>query len=430
VIDSVKELPDYPSRTLYTTWDLSFMQIKQQNARAANLLRFLAYLDHQDIWYEFLHGGQGGDQSPWFTELASDEFVFEDAMQTLTRYCLVESHHQTRSYSLHMCVHDWTLTGLNTQIDTTQYWLAFDCLASHISLDDWDNLSALRYRRFVPHAVRLMHERFQKSQQELLQYKLTEMYVVARLLKEQVQYKAAERMYERALAGYEKALGPDHTSTLDTVNNLGILYRDRGKLAEAEQMYKRALAGKEKALGPDHTSTLKTVNNLGILYRDQGKLAEAEQMYERALAGKEKALGPDHTSTLDTVNNLGILYRDQGKLAEAKQMYERALAGYEKASLSHTIAALNVVRNLGVLYRDQAKKEQAKEMFQRAVLGRAKVLGPRHPHTLEVINYLRQLDVEVTENERQNTDVGHNPSRKRDRWKNILRLKSSKAGHT
>jgi hypothetical protein len=106
-------------------------------------------------------------------------------------------------------------------------------------------------------------------------------------------------------------------------------------------------------------------------------------------------------------------------------MYERALAGYEKASLSYTITALNTVRNLGVLYRDQAKMEQAKKMFQRAVRGREKVLGPHHLHIL-VINYLRQLDVEVTESEGQNTDVGHNPSRKRDRWKNPLRLKNVK----
>jgi hypothetical protein len=34
-------------------------------------------------------------------------------------------------------------------------------------------------------------------------------------------------------------------------------------------MYVRALAGRKKALRPDHTSTLSTVNNLGILYRDQ-----------------------------------------------------------------------------------------------------------------------------------------------------------------
>jgi hypothetical protein len=63
-------------------------------------------------------------------------------------------------------------------------------------------------------------------------------------------------MYLHVLSGYTKALGPDHTSTLLTVNNLGNLYGDQGKLAEAEQMYVRALTGKEKGLGPDHTSTL------------------------------------------------------------------------------------------------------------------------------------------------------------------------------
>ncbi|CAG8884732.1 unnamed protein product, partial [Penicillium egyptiacum] len=61
----------------------------------------------------------------------------------------------------------------------------------------------------------------------------------------------------------------------------------QGKLDEAEQIYIRALAGYEKALGPNHTSTLRTVDNLGVLYASQGKLDEAEQMHIRALAGKE-----------------------------------------------------------------------------------------------------------------------------------------------
>jgi tetratricopeptide (TPR) repeat protein len=72
-------------------------------------------------------------------------------------------------------------------------------------------------------------------------------------------------------------------------------------------MYRRALKEREKALGPEHTSTLDTVNNLGILYRDQGKLAEAELIFQRALKEREKALGPEHKSTLDMVNNLGTL---------------------------------------------------------------------------------------------------------------------------
>jgi hypothetical protein len=44
-------------------------------------------------------------------------------------------------------------------------------------------------------------------------------------------------------------------------------------LAKVEAMCQRALAGYEKAIGPDHTSMLSTV---GLLYLNQGKLAEAE----------------------------------------------------------------------------------------------------------------------------------------------------------
>ena len=75
-------------------------------------------------------------------------------------------------------------------------------------------------------------------------------------------------------------------------------------------MFQRALAGNEKALGPDYTSTLGTIHNPGILYRDQGKLAKAEQIFQRVLAGNEKVLSLNYISTLLIVYNLGILYRD------------------------------------------------------------------------------------------------------------------------
>jgi hypothetical protein len=49
----------------------------------------------------------------------------------------------------------------------------------------------------------------------------------------------------RPKLGYEKAWRPDHTSTLDldTVNDLGILYKDQGKLDEAEKMCQRSGPG-------------------------------------------------------------------------------------------------------------------------------------------------------------------------------------------
>ena len=44
-------------------------------------------------------------------------------------------------------------------------------------------------------------------------------------------------------------------------------------------MYNQALQGLEEALGLKHTSTLLMVNNLGLLYKNQGRLAEVEAMY-------------------------------------------------------------------------------------------------------------------------------------------------------
>jgi hypothetical protein len=53
------------------------------------------------------------------------------------------------------------------------------------------------------------------------------------------QNKAAKQMYARALVGKEKVLGREPSSTQDTVNSPGNLYRDQGKMAGAEEMFKR-----------------------------------------------------------------------------------------------------------------------------------------------------------------------------------------------
>ena len=97
-------------------------------------------------------------------------------------------------------------------------------------------------------------------------------------------------MYQRALNRYEKALGPEHTWTLDIVNSLGKVYLDQGKLVEAEMIYQRALDG-YKALGLTNTRTVHVAGILGNLYkRNQRKKAEMET-----------ALGSEHTSTLNTI---------------------------------------------------------------------------------------------------------------------------------
>ena len=56
---------------------------------------------------------------------------------------------------------------------------------------------------------------------------------------------------------------------VDTMDALASVRRDQGRHEEAAELYERALAGQEKTLGPEHESTLLTVGNLAGLHRQQ-----------------------------------------------------------------------------------------------------------------------------------------------------------------
>lgn len=389
------QLQEYQNRTLYTTWNLTYSRLESYDLSAAKTLRLLAYFDNQEIWFRLLHMGLT-DQSQlpeWLTEIAADSVEFENVMSTLVDYCLLEAHPARGSYSIHNCVHDWTLAELNQVVDQQLYWYVVDCVMGNIDQNDWGSLGQLRYARLTRHALRCTHSRFQShgGLNDGILDSWDELLWIAQMLKDQDKLVAAEQMYTRALAGQEKALGSDQISTLDTVNNLGNLYTHQNKLDEAELMYRRALNGYDKILGSDHVSTLMTVVNLGIWYKKQGKLNEAEQLYKRALVGYDKNLGSNDALTLSALNNLGNLYTDQDKPDEAERMFLRVLAGREKVLGQNHTSTLDAVNNLGALYHRQGKQDQAEQMYIRALAGYEKTLGKDHSSTQRATRNLASL---------------------------------------
>ncbi|KAI8948859.1 hypothetical protein F4801DRAFT_591546 [Xylaria longipes] len=373
---STPSLGSYQDRTLCSTWELSYIQIQKQHPLAAHLLRWWAYFDNEDIWFELLQP-RSVDGPAWIYELGN-ELDFNNAMGMLHDYGFVEPHISSldligsRGYSIHACVHAWSVYVLNADWDINLTKLTVRCVASRVPNHD-EHQFWLFQRRLLSHAI--MCSASIPDDDHGMEWAF---HSLGNLYSDQGRLLEAEDMYLRALQGKEKAWGPDHTSTLNTVNNLGLLYMDQGRLREAEDMYLRALQGKEKAWGPDHTSTLDTVNNLGLLYMDQGRLREVEDMYLRALRGKEKAWGPDHTLTLNMVNNLGNLYAIQGRLLETEDMYLRALRGKEKAWGPDHTSTLDTVNNLGLLYKNQGRLLEAEDMFLRALRGYEKATGPRN----------------------------------------------------
>jgi len=73
-------------------------------------------------------------------------------------------------------------------------------------------------------------------------------------------------------------------------------------------LFEQTLTASERALGPDHLSTLASRNSLALAYQQAGRQGEAISLFEQALAGYERILGPDHPQTLQTRSNLAKAY--------------------------------------------------------------------------------------------------------------------------
>jgi len=267
----MKKRADYPDWTIVTTWQISYDEVERRDIRAAKLLRLWGYLDNQELWYQLLKWPRWANPSPdWLQKITSTEISFLATIGTLLDFSLIEQNDNTETYSMHAVVHDWIQASSDMRRDDSVLKIAITTIGLAVPTQFARDAPAIQ-RRLLPHLI------------QLLNY----------------------WSHITDLQGYI-----DETIYLSSLQMLGELCRDQGKLIEAKQMYQRALQSSEKMLGEEHILMLRIVNNLGLLYNDQGKLTEAERMYQRALEGKEKTLGLDYISTLNTIHNLGILYKD------------------------------------------------------------------------------------------------------------------------
>ncbi|HLA26546.1 MAG TPA: tetratricopeptide repeat protein [Syntrophales bacterium] len=204
-------------------------------------------------------------------------------------------------------------------------------------------------------------------------------------------YDKAEPLYQRSLAIREKALGPDHPDTASSLNNLATFYLNLGAYEKAEPLYQRSLAISEKALGSEHPDTASSLQGLATLYVNLGAYDKAEPLLRRSLAIKERALGPDHPHTATSLNNLASLYYSMGVYDKAEPLYQRSLAIREKALGQDHLDTASSLNNLATLYLNLGAYDKAEPLYQRSLVIREKALGPDHLDTATSLNSLASL---------------------------------------
>jgi tetratricopeptide (TPR) repeat protein len=168
-----------------------------------------------------------------------------------------------------------------------------------------------------------------------------------------------------ALAMNEKALGPEHPDTAQSLNNLALPLHAQGNLAGAKPLYERALAIREKALGPEHPDTAQSLNNVATLLKDQGDFAGARPLFERALAIQEKVLGPEHPNTNAARGNLARLLLMSHQPSQARALSEAALTAHDKVLGRDHASTKNSARVTADALEALGRTEDAKALRER-----------------------------------------------------------------
>jgi len=248
------------SLNLLTTWEMSLqlLGVGEQAAELEKVITLFAFFNPVNIG-ERLFNNDADDGNPTSSPMSIfkegghwNHLKFEDAIVKMQELSLLQFSHCNESeiaVSLHPMVSEWLRMRLDKSSQSTFLNTAISYLQSHLgSIGHSD------------HKIR----------------------------------PEAQAHLDTIWRDVESFNLGDHI--LEACITFGNFYRDQDRLKDAEMIYNRALAGCERMLGPEHPTKLSTINNLGLLYTNQGRLKDAEMMYNRAVADKEKALGPEHPS--------------------------------------------------------------------------------------------------------------------------------------
>ncbi|WP_017306283.1 tetratricopeptide repeat protein [Spirulina subsalsa] len=207
--------------------------------------------------------------------------------------------------------------------------------------------------------------------------------------KEQGSYDMAEPWYIKCVKAAQVKFGNFHKDTACAINNLAELYRVQGRYKVAEKRYRQALSIDEKVLSHNDPQLCSHLNNLGLLYWERGSLTgefkkhkDAEKIllrFERIARNNLSCNSPDLAIY---INKLANVYSSQKRYNEAEEKYSEAIEIEEKRKDINPEQSkqLSVYLNgLATLFFKQGEHERSKELYQRVLCILKNTVHSTHP---------------------------------------------------
>jgi tetratricopeptide (TPR) repeat protein/cellulose biosynthesis protein BcsQ len=351
--------PGYPHPAAQT-WRLSQERLRERSPAAAHLAELCAFFAPEPIPIRFLDG-------PGMVELlTSDDASLRDRLnraplvREITRFGLARVDSALNALRMHRLVQTVLRSKLSAQEQKIRRGQVQMVLASEVrgEPDDRENWST--YQGLLTHL-----EPSGALESDDLDSHLLVIDIV-RYLRHRGDLAGALGLAERAIAAWERRLGPDDGSVLRMISELGNIRFARGEYAEALALQQRATVRLAEVLGENRPYTLIAQAGLAAAHRALGEYTRSRELDERSVVAWQTVQGDDHPRTLMATYNLGISLRlvgdFEGGLRQDEELVRRAelrLGPRHLLTLGWRISHGRDLREVGDLHRSLAILERA-----------------------------------------------------------------------
>jgi hypothetical protein len=372
------------SKTVASTWALTFDRLRQTDPIAIGLLRLLAFCAPEAIPWRLLlqprpglAGRLGDETGPVLTPLLEDRLAAGDAIGALRRYSLVTPA-ADGAVSVHRLVQAVTADQMPAELAKEWQQAAAALIEDAIPADTrlpaaWPACATL-----LPHA------------RAVLGLTSGGLWRIAQYLGRSGSYSAARDLCQLIADAHNEddAYGPEHPDTLDARAELAYWTGYAGDAAGARDQYASLLPIQERVLGAEHPDTLVTRSNLADWTETAGDAAGARDQYAALLPIQERVLGAEHPDTLVTHTNLAYCTGAAGDAAGARDQFASLLPIRERVSGAEHPETLIVRGNLARWTGAAGDAARARDQYAALLPIQERVLGAEHPNTLATRNNL------------------------------------------
>ncbi|KAH8826735.1 hypothetical protein DL96DRAFT_1680711 [Flagelloscypha sp. PMI_526] len=430
-------VPDNYPWSVYTTWAISFDQLK---AAPRYFMQICSYLHYTGIPKDLLMRAVESqpltevDEGPqiWLSEFMNhvrnndgrwDPISFDEIIQNVMSFSLIDYDPEQKLFSYHPLVHEWTREAIQSaygqDFPDVQCALQLVALSAPKQAEKY-SAAVLLKRRLLPHldslvtgavhigsvpmALRLspVYEQsgrwndyaiiFEHAREiggsgggwnsDICTNNLAFAYHALG------RHSEALELQDSVLRSGKQARGDEHPQTLASMSNLATSYTHLGRYTEAVELQASVLTKRKQTLGDEHPATLTSMNNLAMSYIHLGRHAEALDLHLTVLANMKRTLGDEHPETLKCMNNVTISYTYLGKHAEALDLQLSILANRKRTLGDEHPDTLMTMNNLATSYGHLGRHADALDLELSVLATRKQTLGDEHPNTLTTMSNL------------------------------------------